>query len=226
MKKLLIIGVVLSSIFLIACSFVDLSLSINPNYSVKGIDISHHNKVTDWGKVKSESEFCIIKATEGSKFKDPKFTQYWSESKKHKIVRGAYHFFSPDVSAEKQFANFKSSVFLNPGDLPPVLDVELMGCDMNEVNKWLKLAEAHYKVKPIIYSEHLFFKIFMEGKVSNEYPLWIYVDEVFKVKPSYSNYNCIFWQYSHTGEVNGINGEVDLDMFMGDRDIFNSIKIK
>ena len=36
------------------------------------------------------------------------------------------------------------------GDLPPILDVELKNSNINEVNKWLKLAENYYGVKPIV----------------------------------------------------------------------------
>ena len=100
-------------------------------------------------------------------------------------------------------------------DLPPILDVELKEIDMNEVNKWCELAEKHYGVKLIIYSDYLVFKFFMDGKVNN-YKLWIHIDEKYSVKPSFNNYDCIMWQYSHTGRVDGIQGDVDLNTFLGD----------
>ncbi|MBR1551996.1 MAG: hypothetical protein IJ632_06720 [Muribaculaceae bacterium] len=34
-----------------------------------GIDLSHHNTVTDWSQV--EVDFVILKATEGATYKDP-----------------------------------------------------------------------------------------------------------------------------------------------------------
>jgi lysozyme len=226
MKKFLVFGAIIGLVILLICSFVDLKPSLNPSYEIKGIDISHYNKITSWKDVGQHSNFCIIKSTQGSGFKDPKFVKNWSEAKKHNIVRGAYHFFQPGVSAEKQFENFRRNVILKPGDLPPVLDVELKECNVDEINKWLQLAENHYKVKPILYTEHIFFKVLLENRVSNKYPLWIYVDEDFKVRPSYDNYDCVLWQCSHTGKVNGIQGDVDLDMFIGSSADFKNLLIK
>lgn len=226
MKKLLIFALFTGLLYLLVSSFVDLKPSINSDFEIKGIDISHHNRIDDWEKINDHSRFCIIKATEGTSFKDPRFNLYWSESKQNKITRAAYHFFSPGVSAEKQFQNFKSRVTLETGDLPPVLDVERKECDMNEVNKWLELAEAHYKVKPIVYSDYFFFKALMEGKVDSKYPLWLFVDKRYKVRPSFDNYDCLFWQYSQTGKVEGVSGHVDLDMFMGDSVDFENLKLR
>lgn len=193
---------------------------------IKGIDISHHNTIQNWDKVKTQVDFCIIKSTEGATYKDPMFNKNWVSTKRNNVIRGAYHFFSPNVPAEKQFQNFKNSVKLVSGDFPPVVDVELKEVDMNEVNKFLKLAEKYYGVKPIVYTEHIFFKVFMEGKIDNSYPLWIYIDQMFVFKPSFKNYNCVLWQYSHTGKIDGIKGDVDLDLFMGGSDKLKSLLIK
>jgi len=140
----------------IGFKLIDLKPKINHEFRHMGIDISHHNNVYDWDKLDGKVSFCFIKATQGSKYKDPDFERNWKETKNHGIIRGAYCFFQPNVSAEKQFKNFKKHVKLSKGDLPPVLDVELKECDINEVNKWLKMAEKHYKVKPIVYSGHIF----------------------------------------------------------------------
>jgi lysozyme len=193
--------------------------------SIKGIDISHHNKVTNWIAVSDSVDFVILKATEGGTFKDPKFRAYWSNAKRHKVIRGAYHFFVPNVPAEKQFANFKNSVKLSKGDLVPFLDVEVKEVDVNEVNKWVALATAHYGVEPIIYTEYSFFKLILDGKV-NCNKLWIYVDEKYGRKPSFKSYNCAFWQYSHTGNVKGIDGEVDLDEFIDTTNQISTYQMK
>jgi len=225
MKKILIISLVILVFLLIIYYLIDLNPSSKSDFKINGIDISHYNKVYDWNKVKNHSKFCIIKASEGGSRKDPMFNHYWVESKNHKIVRGAYHFFTPGVPAIKQFLNFKNQVKLYSGDLPPILDVELKECDMNEVNKWLELAEQYYQVKPIIYSDYLFFKVFMERKV-NKCPLWLYFNGKYKVKPSFNNFDCVFWQYNQQGRVNGLIGDTDLDTFLGDLESFNSILIK
>lgn len=228
-KKISFVLVLVSVLTFLSFRVVDLKPSLIVNeksFTMKGIDISHHNKITDWSEVKKNVDFCFIKATEGARFKDNKFNKNWSATKKQNISRGAYHFFTPGVSAEKQFANFKSSVKLLPGDLPPVLDVELKGADMNEVNKWLKLATEYYGVKPIVYTEFVFFKVFMDGKLNTDYPLWIYLNKNFRVKPSFNNYNCVIWQYNQKGKVEGIKGDVDLDSFICDSQEFKSLMVK
>lgn len=228
LKKTLLIGLISSLIVVLVLNATDLRpvIQTKSTSTINGVDISHHNNIRSWSSVKNEIKFCIIKSTEGSKHKDPMFNYNWEKAKKNGLVCGAYHFFSPGVSGEKQFENFKNKVKLSSGDLPPILDVELKECDMNEVNKFLKLAENYYGVKPIVYTEYLFFKVFIEDKISNDYPLWIFIDESFNVKPRFNNYDCVLWQYSHTGKVKGIVGDVCLDYFMGDEIKFRSLRIK
>jgi len=226
MKKYIIYIALIIFFFFFLKSCVDVRPNINPKYTYTGIDISHHNYIEDWSKLKNYISFCFIKASQGSNFKDPEFDMYWNQAKKNGIIRGAYCFFQPGVPAEKQFDNYKKHVKLQKGDLPPVLDVELKECDMNEANKWLKLAENQYKVKPIIYSDYLFFKIFMDGKIDEKYPLWLYINHKFKVAPSFNDYECIFWQYTHSGRINGIKGDIDMNYFIGDDESFNDILIK
>jgi lysozyme len=224
--SLVILSVIGASILILYS--IDLKPSFNNevDFSIKGIDISHHNKINNWSNIKNEIGFCYIKSTEGSTYIDPNFKTNWLLAKKHNIKRGAYHYFFPGVPAEKQFNNFKNHVQLSPGDLPPVLDVELKESNMNEVTKWLELATKYYKIKPILYTEFIFFKVYMDGKVDNQYPLWIYIDKSFGFKPSFNNYNCVLWQFSHKGKVDGITGDVDLDSFLGDSLQFKSMIVK
>ena len=96
---------------------------------------------------------------------------------------------------------------------------------MNEVNEFLRLAEEHYGVKPIIYSDYITFKLFMDNKVSKN-NLWIYVPDGYFVEPSFNNYDCLFWQHNQKGRVDGITGEADLDVFLGDEKDFQNLLIK
>ena len=50
-----------------------------------GVDLSHHNTVTNWELV--EADFIFLKA-EGSTFKDPKYTSYRNEAQKRGIAGG------------------------------------------------------------------------------------------------------------------------------------------
>lgn len=226
MKTFFLISFVTTILGYFGYTFVDLKPNTKTSFEYHGIDISHHNKIYNWKKIKNNASFCFMKATQGSSFKDPRFNQNWTNAKNHGLVRGAYCFFQPGVSAEKQFNNFKNTVKLSKGDLPPVLDVELKECNMKEVNKWLKLAEKHYGVKPIIYSTYLFFKVFMDGRIDSGYPLWLHMSPKYKTLPSFDDYDCVFWQYDQKGKMGGINGEVDLNYYLGDRESFDDLLIK
>ena len=140
--------------------------------------------------------------------------------------KGSLLLFKPGVPAEKQFSNFKRSVILEHGDLPPVLDVERKECDMHEVNKWLDLAERHYGVKPIVYSGCLFFKVLMDGRIDKRYPLWLYVDGRFKMAPDFNDYDCLFWQFNQSGGLKGVKGDVDMNLYVGDGGSFDGLLVK
>lgn len=228
MKTIFIICFIFTPLFFTVSNVTDVKPCFNPKseYKIKGIDLSHHNNINDWSSISNQVKFCIIKSTEGSKFVDPKFNSIWDSAKNNGLTCGAYHFFKNGVKGKKQFENFKKTVKLSKGDLPPVLDVETEGCDMREVNVFLKLAEKHYGVKPIIYSSRRFFKRFIENDLDGKYPLWIYINESKNVKPSFDDFECPLWQYSHTGSIDGIRGDVDLNYFMGDSLKFESLKIK
>jgi lysozyme len=198
---------------------------ISSNYKIRGIDISHHNQVYDWDLVKSKNTFCIMKATEGNKMNDPKFNNSWKIAKNINLTRGAYHFFKSNSSAELQFENYRNSVKLTTNDMPPILDVEDDNIDMDQVNKWLSLAENYYGVKPIIYASNNYYIRYMQGKVNN-YPVWLYFNTRYKLRPKFESNEVLFLQYSQHGKVNGINGDVDLDLFLGDKESFNKLLIK
>lgn len=126
-----------------------------------------------------------------------------------------------------QAEKFIDVVELEPGDLPPVLDVEqLNGASAEqlrkEIKKWLDIVEFHYHVKPIIYTNVDFYNRNL-GKAFDEYPLWLahyYQPEKPRISRSW-----IFWQHSDQGRVNGIAGKVDFNVFNGDSTAFNELLI-
>ena len=115
-----------------------------PAADVRGIDVSHHQGVIDWGPVAAQGiQFAFIKATEGARYKDPRFAANWAATQHAGIVRGAYHYLRPELDGRQQARHFLDVVGrLERGDLPPVLDVEehsgLKPTDIAEqVDHWL-----------------------------------------------------------------------------------------
>ena len=92
---------------------------------VKGIDVAHWEPEIDWARVRAhEIRFAFIKATQGTDFVDDKFLPHWTGAKQAGILRGAYHFIDPRVDGRRQAEHFLRTVKVEPGDLPPVLDLE------------------------------------------------------------------------------------------------------
>ncbi len=203
------------------------------DYAVQGIDISHHQQKIDWKKVAQQGiDFAFVKATEGSEHQDTLFPKFWKEIKEAGMTRGAYHFFSPYSPALDQAKHFAEVVQLEKGDLPPVLDAEITGKLQKKTLRenaliWLEAVEAHYGVKPIIYTNQKFYLSHFTGEEFDGYPIWI------------ARYNSpnnppfipfgrqwSFWQYGDCGHLEGIKGCVDFNVFRGEREKFENLLYK
>jgi lysozyme len=184
-------------------------------YSLKGIDVSHYQRQIDWEAVESEVEFVFVKATEATNYQDSFFQRNWEAIGQLGIPKGAYHFFRPQVSAEAQAGNFIRTVNLESGDLPPVLDLETLDgvspkALVPKVALWLELIEQHYEVKPILYASVKFYEDYLEADFP-DHPIWI--ARYNRKAPPIEGWK--FWQYSAYGTMEGIDGDVDLNVFYG-----------
>lgn len=188
-------------------------------YAVHGIDVSHYQSYINWDTVAIQDiDFVFMKASEGESITDSLFERNWNALNKFDIKKGAYHFFRPGTNVESQFKNFTNNLKLKTGDLPPVLDVEVTDNLSNEViikrvQQWLNLAEDKYKTKPIIYSNLKYYNAIIAGNF-DEYPIWIARYSTSKPILDYGN-SWTFWQYGNKGKLNGIEGDVDFNVFNG-----------
>ncbi len=214
--------------------YEEFGIEVPANYSIHGIDVSKYQQRINWDMVKEmvaedvRIGFVFIKATEGLGNMDAQFNRNWRNAGDAGITRGAYHFFLAPKSGVDQAENFIRRVELEKGDLPPVLDVEqTYGVTPDklraEVKAFLDRLEAHYGVKPIIYTNVEFYNKFLKGDFDN-YPLWV-AHYLRKDRPRIAR-NWAFWQYSETGNVNGIRGKVDFNVFNGDSTDFADLLIE
>lgn len=203
-------------------------------FDVHGIDVSHYQSNIDWELVRNASldtspiRFVFIKATEGVSIMDENFNQNFYEAKRNGLIRGAYHFFSPDEDPGRQALFFLKQVHLEVGDLPPVLDVEKAGNLTDAqlkraVKVWLDIVEEKVKVKPIIYTGYKFKMRYLNDPIFDSYPYWIahYYVEKLTYKGKWR-----FWQHTDCGKVNGIKGNVDCNIFNGSLEELMSLTIK
>jgi GH25 family lysozyme M1 (1,4-beta-N-acetylmuramidase) len=202
--------------------------------TVPGIDVSYWNSGIDWPKVRATGQrFVFIKATEGENYADPTFSANWSGAKSAGLLRGAYHFFRPNLDAKKQAKKFIDYVKATKdhGELPHVLDIESHDGQRKEkiiasAKTWLDEVEKAFGRKPIIYSGQYFLQDYFSEAGggppawAKDYPLWLaqypntYVEGQQPFLPR-GWFKWTFWQYSESGRINGINANVDLNVFNG-----------
>ena len=197
-------------------------------YSVHGIDVSAYQGRIDWPTVaRNRVRFAFIKASEGGTLRDPRFARNWREARAAGVLCGAYHYFQPNRDGQTQANLFAHTVPLAPGDLPPVLDVEAANFHdvavlRREVARWLRLIEAHYGVRPILYSNHSFYQRHLAGHF-DDYPLWLAHYEV--ERPTLPRSKWIIWQHSDEAYVPGIRGVVDFNVFQGNFEALQALRV-
>ncbi len=191
---------------------------------VQGVDVSHYDGAIDWTKTKAAGiGFAIMKATETTTYFDPTFDTNWAASKKAGVIRGAYHFFRANVDPIAQAQWYLSKVTLEPGDLPPTLDLETTDGETGatiaaNAIKWLDYVAAKTGMKPLLYSSPSFISgtLGSPAGFQNHATLWVANWGVSCPNVPSPFTKWAVWQYSSTGTVNGIpSTAVDLDEFDG-----------
>lgn len=201
-------------------------------FTYYGIDVSHHQGVIDWQRVAEASQvkgfpikFAFIKATEGSTFTDPDYQNNISNARRAGIVCGAYHFYDPWTSPEKQAQHFINTVQPERGDMVPVVDVERGGRSSanlrQDLSIFMTLIEEHFGVKPILYTSVKFRQRNLNSHNFDDYPFW--VAHYYVVRPN-TDKNWCFWQFTDRAGVEGIAGYTDFNVFKGTPAQFESLR--
>lgn len=193
--------------------------------TVPGIDVSKWQGTINWTKVAGAGvKFAIIRVSDGKNTIDAKFESNWAGAKAQGIVVGAYQFFRPsqDPIVQADILLDKMGT-LQPGDLPPVIDVEDNGGMSSSavaaaVKKWIDHVEAATGVKPIVYTGRYFWQDYVKSTAWSDYNLWIahYTNGCPNIPSQWSNW--AMHQYSESGSVPGISGGVDMNRFNGTYD--------
>ena len=228
------LGLLAVSIALTA--LVSASASDAATSRAKGVDVSNWNGAINWTKVAHAGyRFAFAKATEGTAYTDKTYTTNRNGSEGAGLVFGGYHFARPTgrnlaaatASAIKQANHFLAVAGPQPGELPPVLDLEATG---NLGKKrllawslaWLGQIEARTGVEPFLYTSPLFWK----GQLGDSTAaaaagtgLWI-AHWTSKGSPQVParNWNgdgWRFWQWTNCASVPGIKHCTDGDRMNG-----------
>lgn len=203
----------------------------NEVLSKKGIDVSRYQEKIKWKQVAADGvEYAFIRAgvrgsTEGKITQDVNFEDNIKGALDNGISVGTY-FFSQAITPEEavEEAEFVLDL-IAPYDVtyPIVYDLEEVTSDHARTNDLTKeeytqnciafcetIEEAGYT--PMIYGNLKTFMILLDMQQVEKYDKWFayYNPEV------YFPYEFSIWQYSSKGAVDGIKGDVDMNICMKD----------
>jgi lysozyme len=193
---------------------------------VQGIDVSKFQGQIDWKRVQESGiRFAYLKASEGGDRVDPRFHENWQRAAAAGVSRGAYHFMYWCRPANEQATWFAQAVPHDAKQLPPVLDLEWNSASptcpkrlpreeaLSEISVMLSLMELHSGQRPIIYTDVAFHRDVLEGELAG-YDFWLR-SVAAEPEARFRGRHWTFWQYTATGRVPGVEGDVDRNVFNG-----------
>lgn len=224
-KDKIILGI---STFILSFCIVNNSYAIVPAGSLdyQGIDVSNWQGYIDYTEVRDAGiEVVYIKASQGSDIKDPYFEINYENAKSAGLKVGFYHFLTATTTEEAvQEANFFASVISGKTpDCKLVLDYETFGgASVDEINSiadtFMSTVQELTGKEIILYSDLSNAQDVFGQELAEKYDLWIafYGDynDLSDYQTSWEEY--IGVQYSDMGEIEGIDDDVDRDLFTVD----------
>lgn len=199
--------------------------------SKKGIDVSKYQSDINWKKVAGDGvEYAFIRlgirgSTEGKLVLDDKYEDNIEGALENDIDVGVY-FFTQALTKEEAVEEAEFVLeHIKDYDVnyPIVLDVEEIttkNARTQEMTKqeWTdvciafceRIKQAGYT--PMIYGNLKTFMLMLDMEQLEEYEKWF----AYYNTPLYFPYEFSVWQYTSTGSVSGIKGDVDLNVSMKD----------
>ena len=198
-----------------------------PEATVEGIDVSSHQGNVDWAaQWNAGKRFAYSKATEGNYYSNPYFAQQYNGSYNVGMIRGAYHFATPNDSSGANQANYfvdRGGAWSRDGKtLPGALDIEYnpygatcYGLTQSAMVSWIRDFLNTYKARTtrdaVIYT-NLDWWTRCTGNTTafnSTNPLWVarYSTSPGTLPGAWPFHT--FWQYSST--------PIDQDRFNGDQ---------
>lgn len=198
----------------------------------KGIDVSEHNGVIDWDKVKESGmvDFVMIRAGYGTLTVDKKFYQNAASCERVGIPYGVYWFSYAKTVDEAKAEAVKCRITISGHkiDYPVAFDweddsllrakkagVNIKGRDLptqfavaflNEIRK------SGYE--PMLYTNKAFLDSYFDPHLLDGFDFWYanWRSPIFSSPIKYAGIAPQIWQYSAKGSIPGITGDVDLNI--------------
>lgn len=187
--------------------------------------------------------FAYIGATEGATVLDNDFLINIINATNAGLRTGAYHFAYPnlrtgtivqDAEEEAQYFLDNARAFINNNHLPPMLDIEdrgTSGLSTQQLSEWISTWSSYIEdrtgIQPILYmgrcgtcSGSNSWTQMVEPRITTHI-LWVARYQVRTIPDDYENIGAWavansrwrIWQFSETGRISGIGGDVDLNYY-------------
>lgn len=189
-----------------------------------GIDVSHHNTVTDWPAVYlSGARFAYVKVSEGTWYTDQAAGAHAAGAAQAGLRVGGYHFARPgDVAGQVAlFARELTALgLLGPGALWPALDMEDLKLRPDADAFVAAFRDALRSVSGVrglvVYANRNWFTKILSPDLwaDDGVLLWVarYHDD--PVSPGWAHPRAALYQWTNTGVVDGVNDHVDRDVLL------------
>ena len=192
-----------------------------------GIDVSYWQGDIDWQQVKDAGvEFAMIRVgwrgSEQGLLDIDEYAQQNYEGAKAVGIKVGCYFFSQSISPEEAVEEAEYVLSLIEGwqvDMPVVYDWEYISADSRTGNMDARLLTDCTKafcerIRQAGYTPMIYFNADQSHKQMyleelTDYPFWL---AMYESEMNYP-YKIDMWQYSNTGTVPGINGNVDLNLY-------------
>lgn len=201
--------------------------------SLNGFDVASYQAGMNVGEV--AGDFVLVKATEGIDYTNPEFNGHAKQTLSAGKKLGVYHFIRNDSDIKQQADYFLMVVKSYIGKAMLVLDFEntagstiqnQAGVDL--AKQWLDYVYQKTGVRAVLYTglscENA---LDWSSVVKANYGLWIAQYNNYNVVNGYQPRNlygslkhwktAVMFQYTSTGRLLGWNGNLDFDVFYGDK---------
>ena len=223
MFKKFISGIII--FIFVFCIQINHTYALTPasNLSYQGIDVSNWQGYINYAEVRDAGiQVVYIKASQGTNIKDAYFDINYENAKANGLRVGFYHYLTAtSIEQAREEANYFVSVISGKTpDCKLVLDYETFGgVGREEINNiartFMQRVEELTNKEVILYSDLSNARSTFDTSLAEDYDLWIayYEDRnrLINIETSWNTYIGI--QYTDRGRVNGINGNVDRDLY-------------
>lgn len=191
--------------------------------SIKGLDVSEFQGEVDWEQVKAAGyQFAMLRAGYGYNTVDKQFRRNASECNRIGLPIGAYWFcyaFSPEKAVQEADGCI-STVSDYRLDYPVCYDIEQASADYiekqgtsftpalarNVVTGFCNRVEKEGYFA-MFYTNRYFLDTYLGTELTKRYAFWYA-----RYSSQFDGTDCGIWQYTSTGSVPGVSGNVDLDI--------------